>query len=144
MAEQRPPPSPYRVIVANWRGDATIVSVSGNAGCGWGLTVGETRQGVAWYVATDRASFVMYEDVPNYPTDGLAYTGPLTGAQFDAMSTDGGGGVCRFRGSTIHGTFSADFTTFEADETLVWGPPSNETRVQRHWLTQSASEYSLP
>jgi hypothetical protein len=42
--------------------------------------------------------------------------------------------VCQFKGGTLTGRFSADFSMFEADETLIWGPPVSETTVYRRWV----------
>jgi hypothetical protein len=41
--------------------------------------------------------------------------------------------ACQFKGGSLTGRFSEDSSTFDAVETLVWGPPGAETTVQRHW-----------
>ena len=77
------------------------------------------------------------EDVRNSPTDDLRFTGTLAGQQFRAsfmMGSDYTKYVCAFRGGTLEGTFSADFTSFDAVETLFWGTPENEAVVRRHWI----------
>jgi hypothetical protein len=42
--------------------------------------------------------------------------------------------VCQFREGSISGSFSSDFSTFDAVETLIWGTPGTETIVERHWV----------
>jgi hypothetical protein len=75
------------------------------------------------------------EDTPNWPTDDLPYLGHLTGAQFTATSKSGSdyaSFVCQFREAAISGSFTSD-STFQAEETLIWGSPGSETSVKRHW-----------
>jgi hypothetical protein len=38
-----------------------------------------------------------------------------------------------FRGGTLRGTFSDDFSTFEAHSTLSWGPPGADLTVTYRW-----------
>jgi hypothetical protein len=45
-------------------------------------------------------------------------------------------GPCDFREADLTGHFSADRTHFDADETLLFGPPSARSTVVRHWSIQ--------
>jgi hypothetical protein len=119
--------------LANWQGDATVVARSGSGGCGWGTAIGESRAGVLWRVAIDSAAVTLDEDMANFPTDDVRYVGTLSGQSFAATSSQQIGGVCQFAGGELSGTFSPDFTSFEAMETLRWGGPGAETTVQRRW-----------
>jgi hypothetical protein len=123
--------------LANWIADATVLSAtnSGHA-CGWGTSSGDTRAGVGWRITIGENTVSLDEDMNNYPTDDIPYSGSLTGAQFTAAYSSGGDYlkyVCQFKGGTLSGTFSTDSSSFEALETLVWGPPGQETTVQRRW-----------
>lgn len=117
---------------ANWRGDATVVSASSSGGCGWGRTPGETRS-VFWRVTIDGVAVSLDEDMANWPTDDVPYAGTLTGQQFTATYSQPASGSCQFKGGTLVGTFSSDFSRFDAEETLVWGEGVGETRVRRRW-----------
>jgi hypothetical protein len=129
-----PLPSPFE---ANWTADATVVAVTGSSGaCGWGTAVGETRAGVRWRITRTGAAIQLYEDMRNFPTDGIPFSGALDGHGFTASYFQGADYleyVCRFKGATLTGSFAEGFTSFDADETLTWGPPGNETVVQRRW-----------
>jgi hypothetical protein len=78
-APKPPPSSP----VANWVADATVLSGTG-LGCGWGLTAGETRTGVLWNVTRTNESVMLPEDIPNWPTDDIPYSGSVSGTRFVA------------------------------------------------------------
>jgi hypothetical protein len=123
----------------NWLGDATVVSAKYGSGgpCGWGTQVGETRAGVYWHIEVHGDAIELDQDLPNWPTDDLPYKGTLRGTHFTATYEQGGDylrSVCPFRGATIAGEFSSDFSTFEASETLGWGTPETGTSVERHWI----------
>src|SRR5262249_38896253 len=118
---------------ANWIADATVISVTGTGGCGWGITTGDTRTGVWWRVTQNGGSITLDEDMPNWPTDDVPFSGSLSGTQFVAADVESGGGVCQFRGGQLVGPFSADGQTFDASETLTWGSPTVSVKVQRHW-----------
>jgi hypothetical protein len=73
----------------------------------------------------------------NWPTDHVPFSGALNGQEFSATYSNGSPSptaICQFRGGTLSGRFSPDFSTFDAFETLTWGSPNAETRVQRHWV----------
>jgi hypothetical protein len=134
-----PPPSvtirPDPSAVPNhshWQGEATVVAVSNSGGCGWGRTPGETRS-VLWRVTVAGMAISLEEDMANWPTDHIPFSGSLNGQQFSATYTQHEIGICQFRGGTLTGTFSEDFSEFNADETLVWGQGTAETRVLRRW-----------
>ena len=129
-----PPTSGSTIINANWIGDATVTFASGSGGCGWGRTVGETRSGVLWQVVISGTTVTLDEDMANWPTDDLPYSGTLNGRQFSAQySQPTPAGVCQFSSATLIGTFSDDFSTFTADETVRWGAGAAQTIVQRQW-----------
>ena len=73
------------------------------------------------------------EDIPNWPTDDIPYSGSMSGTSFDATYAQTPAGVCAFRGGTLSGSFSDDGLTFEALETLAWGPSERQVTVQRRW-----------
>jgi hypothetical protein len=130
-------PTPNADGIPNWTADATVVSVT-NPGhsCGWGTTPGDTRSGVGWQIKTTGDSVVLDEDMRNWPTDDVPFTGTLTGRQFSATYSSGDNYLnyaCQFKGGSLTGTFSEDSSTFDATETLLGGPPGAETTVQRHW-----------
>ena len=130
-------PPPRNLALANWRGDATVLSRSGTAGCGWGTGVGEQREGVLWRVTITGESVLLDEDMSNWPTDHIAFSGTLNSQSFTARYDQGDDyarWVCQFREATLVGQFSPDLSTFEALETLVWGVPERETVVRRRWV----------
>jgi hypothetical protein len=129
-----PTPSP----AANWVADATVLSGPG-LGCGWGITVGDTRTGVLWNITRTGDSVMLDEDIPNWPTDDIPYSGSMSGTSFVAAYAQTPAGVCAFAGGTLSGTFSDDGLTFEALETLAWGPPERKVTVQRHWIGRRAT-----
>jgi hypothetical protein len=73
------------------------------------------------------------EDMPNYPTDDIPFTGSLSGTHFTAEYRQEASGACNFRGGTFTGTFSDDGLHFDAVEVLMWGATGNDAVVQRHW-----------
>jgi hypothetical protein len=113
-----------------------VLSSTGGHACGWGTTAGETRALDGWRIVISGTSVSLDEDMSNWPTDDVPYTGTLTGQTFTAHYDQGAdylNYVCQFKGGTLTGTFNADFTTFDAREVLVWGAPGQETTVERHW-----------
>lgn len=128
-APKPPPSSP----MANWVADATVLSGTG-LGCGWGLTAGETRTGVLWNITRTNESVMLDEDIPNWPTDDIPYAGSVSGTRFVASYAQPASGVCAFRGGTLSGSFSDDGLTFEAFETLAWGPSERQVTVRRRWI----------
>jgi hypothetical protein len=90
---------------------------------------------VDWRIAVTADTILLDEDVRNWPTDDIPYTGHLDGGQFTTSYKSGSdydSYVCQFRESTLTGRFTSD-STFDAVETLVWGRPGFETTVVRHW-----------
>lgn len=124
---------------ANWTASATVLAVKpgGVSACGWGTSVGETRAGVAWRVTITGDAISLDEDMNNWPTDDIPYSGRLDGVQFTATYASGSNYaqfVCQFREATLSGYFNGDLSTFDGVETLVWGQPGAETTVTRHWV----------
>jgi hypothetical protein len=110
------------------------------AACGWGTRVGDTRTDVEWNISIETSAISLDEDMPNWPTDDVPYSGMLRGRQFDGsyfMGDDYLRWACQFKGGTLKGEFSMDFSTFDAIETLTWGPPERETIVTRRWVGRS-------
>ena len=128
IATPTPPPT-ISTNGANWIADATVLSATGPT-CGWGTVAGDTRSGVLWRITQTGDSVTLDEDMPNWPTDDVPYSGSLNGTHFTATDVEAGNGVCQFRGGELSGSFSEDGLHFEASETLVWG---SSGRVQRHW-----------
>ena len=125
------------VSTPNWKADATVISVSSGsvAACGWGTSPGDTRNAVEWRISVTSDAISLDEDMRNWPTDDVPYAGHLAGAQFSATYTSASNYasfVCQFREAKISGTFTSD-STFDAEETLFWGPPTAETSVKRRW-----------
>ena len=90
-----------------------------------------------WRVTINDHSILLDEDMSNWPTDHISFSGSLSGEEFTAsyfQGDDYARWVCQFREAHLSGRFSPDFSSFEALETLVWGVPGNETVVQRRWL----------
>lgn len=148
-ASSAPPSIPTPKPVANWTGDATVTAVRRGSGgpCGWGTSPGETRNGVEWNVEITGSSITLDQDLPNWPTDDLPYSGNVRGTHFEATYYQGDDylrWVCQFRGATITGDFDRDFSTFQAIETLGWGPPETGTSVERHWVGRRAMPRSQP
>jgi hypothetical protein len=128
---------PYNPPRGNWTGEATVLSRTGSGGCGWGTQNGEVRVNVEWSVSVSGATVSLDEDMRNWPTDDVPFNGTLSGRTFNTsyhQGPDYARYVCAFREATLAGTFSEDFTTFEAIETLYWGTPENQAVVQRHWI----------
>ena len=120
------PSSPQDAVLGAWRADAVVLSRTGDAGCGWGVTVGETRADVQWVLTSKGDSILMEEDMANWPTDHIPYSGTLTGRHFTARYSQGDDylrWICQFKGGELAGSFSSDFSSFEAVETLTWGDP---------------------
>jgi hypothetical protein len=88
---------------------------------------------VLWRVVISGTTVTLDEDMANWPTDDILYSGTLNGLQFVAQYNQTAAGVCRFAGGTLTGTFSDDFSTFTADEIVRWGDGATQTLVQRHW-----------
>ena len=124
----KPPPS---IPTANFVADAVVVA--GTGGCGWGISAGETRTGVLWRITQTDESVTLDEDMPNWPTDDIPYSGSVSGRSFVATYAQLPTGVCAFREGTLSGTFSDDGLTFEASETLQWGASDHVVTVQRRW-----------
>ena len=132
-------PAPSPSSTANWRADATVVTVEshGSLPCGWGTAAGDSRSGVAWRVKIDGTAISLDEDMANWPTDDVPFAGTLAAQRFTGTYQQGADYlryVCQFREATLEGTFNADFTTFEATERLAWGPPGGDSVVTRHWF----------
>jgi hypothetical protein len=91
------------------------------------------------------SSITLDQDLPNWPTDDLPYSGTVRGTHFEGMYYQGDDylkWVCQFRGATIAGEFDADFSTFQAVETLGWGTPETGTSVERRWVARRVTPAS--
>jgi hypothetical protein len=94
---------------------------------------------VLWRVTIDGTSILLDEDMENWPTDHVDFSGTLSGRDFNARAP-GTGGVCNFTGATLAGTFSSDFSSFAAEETLTWGA----TEVHRRWTVRKLQVTATP
>ena len=97
---------------------------------------GETRLGVLWSILVNGTSVTLNEDMANWP-NGLHCLHRLTERaavhRQILPSDDYLRWVCQFKEGELTGSFSSDFSTFDAQETLVWGTGATETRVLRRW-----------
>jgi hypothetical protein len=139
IAPTKSAPLPEPANGANWTASATVTLVKQGTTppCGWGTSVGETRTGVDWRISLTADQVSLDEDMRNWPTDDIPFTGRLSGVQFTASYSSGSNYanfVCQFREGSISGSFNSDFSTFDAVETLIWGMPGSETIVERHWV----------
>lgn len=132
-----PPPPAGRADTSSWTADATVVSVTRGStrACGWGTSPGEARSGVDWRIIQSADAISLDEDMRNWPTDDILYSGHLDRAQIAASyasASNYADYVCQFREASLTGSFTSD-STFDAVETLIWGTPGTETTVVRHW-----------
>jgi hypothetical protein len=131
-----PPPAQGNIAVTNWTGNSTVESSHEGNACEGETRVGATSKDIEWRITTDDSAILLEVDIINWPTDHMRYSGTLTGTQFagsyatEAAYSDF---FCEVRGGRLTGTFSADMRSFDATETLIWGPPDEERTVQRRW-----------
>jgi hypothetical protein len=142
VVQMAPSVVPSKRPPTNWRADAVVTAVVRGSGgpCGWGTSPGETRAEVEWNIGIDGSSISMDEDMPNWPTDDIPYTGTLRGNEFTVAYESGPDYlkyVCQWRGATLSGRFSSDRSTFEAIENVFWGPVEGGTTVTRRWSGRS-------
>jgi hypothetical protein len=98
-----------------------------------GISIGQSGSGVTWSITIEDGSIELYQDVANYPTDGIPYKGSVTGQEFSATYEQSPGRICQFRGGALDGRFAADGKSFEATERLYWGVETQEIVVDRRW-----------
>ncbi len=131
---------PVLVTVYNWLGESEVLTVAGpGPACGWGTRVGDIRSNVAWNITVDGSAISLDEDMQNWPTDDTPYKGTVGGEHFEATYYQGDDYLryaCQFKGGTLAGQFNAGRTTFDATESLAWGPPGGETTITRRWTGQ--------
>jgi len=131
-----PPPAQNNSIVSNWTANSLVVSSDDGNACGGATLVGATTRNVEWRITTDDPAILLEVDMVNYPTDHMRYTGMSTGRQFAGSYATGADYLdffCELRGGELTGTFAANGLSFDATETLIWGPPDNERTVERRW-----------
>jgi hypothetical protein len=131
-----PPPAQSNSIVSSWTANSIVVSSADGNACGGATVVGATSRNIEWRITTEDPSILLEVDMANYPTDHMRYSGVSTGRQFAGSYATGADYLdffCELRGGELTGTFSANGLTFEATETLIWGPPANERTVERRW-----------
>lgn len=118
----------------NWTASGTVVDVRGV--CSEGMSPGQTLAPAQWKVTIDAGSISLDEHVGSWQTEHPLYAGTLAAQQFTAAyhsSIQSVSAVCRLREATLAGRFDSDFSTFDAIETLMWGPRDSETVAQLHW-----------
>ena len=133
--------SPFGTFFA----DSTIVSIVGTRGCTVDMNTGDRRRNVQWRVTTNPGAIMLEQDLQNFQTTDLApFSGVLNGQDFSASATSNGNFLksttCIFRGSTLKGRFSPDFTAFDATEELAFGQIGSEVHVQKHWVATRGSD----
>ena len=136
-------PSPVLVVqpVVNpfsiFRADLTVVTVTTVKSCAVIFTPGQIFPGTQWRVNMGSGSIFLQQDLTNTPSIQPTFSGTFDGLNFVANSSNIGSALlpsCLFRNSTLTGTFSPDFRTFNASELLTWGSPGAETTIQRNWI----------
>jgi hypothetical protein len=131
-----PPAAQSNAVVSSWTAHSVVVSSDHGNACGGATLVGATSRDIEWRITTEEAAILLEVDMNNYPTDHMRYSGTSTGRQFAGSYATGSEYLdffCELRGGKITGSFSADLLTFEATETLIWGPPDEERTVNRRW-----------
>jgi hypothetical protein len=131
-----PPVVQSNAVVSNWTANSLVVSSDEGNACGGATLVGATSRDIEWRITTENAAILLEVDMNNYPTDHMRYSGTSTGRQFAGSYATGSEYLdffCELRGGKLTGNFSADLLTFEATETLIWGPPGEERTVNRRW-----------
>jgi hypothetical protein len=131
-----PPPAQSHAAVSNWKGSSTVVSSDEGNACEGATVVGATSTDIEWRITTDAPTILLEADIVNWPANHMRYTGTLTGNQFAgsyATEAEYSDSFCEVRGGRLSGSFSADMLSFDATETLIWGPPDEERTVQRRW-----------
>lgn len=121
-----PPPS---TGAATFTGQLTVGSVSGPGSC-FSIRPGESVGGQFWGLNFTADSFTLDFELGNH-----WYSGRLEGRSFAGNYTpalDYAASPCGYT-SSISGTFASDFSSFEARETLILGPPENQQRVELDW-----------
>ncbi len=130
------PPSQNTSIVSNWTANSIVVSSDDGNACGGATIVGATSRNIEWRITTEDPAILLEVDMVNYPTDHMRYSGMSIGREFAGSYATGADYLdffCELRGGELTGSFSADRLTFQATETLIWGPPDNERTVERRW-----------
>jgi len=111
-----------------------VLSVAnGRGACAVGSQPGQTA--VEWDVAIDGDVLRLREDSSD-PLEATDFVGALSGATFNVAAAVGPAGLtqpCPLREDRIVGTFGSDWQSLEGRETLVWGSPIDEVRVERRW-----------
>ena len=136
-APPAPPPVPVLPVVSSWTANSLVVTSDDGNVCGGATVIGATTKNVEWRITTEEAAILLEVDMVNYPVDHMRYAGTSTGLDFAGSYATGSEYVdffCELRGGRLSGNFSADHSTFDAtEETLIWGPPSEERTVTRRW-----------
>jgi|KBSSwiStaDraftv2_1062776.scaffolds.fasta_scaffold25908_5 hypothetical protein len=133
--------SPFGTFFA----DSTIVAIVGVRGCPLDINTGDRRRNIPWRITTNPGAIMLEQDPQSFQTTDLApFSGVLNGQDFSASATSNGNFLnsttCLFRGSTLKGHFSPDFTSFDATEDLTFGQIGSEVRVQKHWVATRGSD----
>jgi hypothetical protein len=131
-----PPPAQTGSIVSNWTANSIVVSSDDGNACGGATVVGATSRNIQWRITTEDPAILLEVDMVNFPTDHMRYSGMSSGREFAGSYATGADYLdffCELRGGELIGSFSADRLTFQATETLIWGPPDNERTVERRW-----------
>ena len=124
------------IVVSTWTANSLVLTSDDGNACGGTTLIGATSRNVEWRITTVDAAILMEVDMSNYPVNHMRYTGTSSGLEFTGSYETGAEYAdffCELRAGRLTGFFSSDHSTFDATETLIWGPASQERTVTRHW-----------
>jgi hypothetical protein len=131
-----PPVVQNSAVVTNWSATSLVVTSDDGNACGGTTLVGATSKGIEWRITTEAAAILLEVDMSNYPVNHMRYAGTSSGLEFTGAYETGAEYLdffCELRAGRLRGFFSSDHSTFDATETLIWGPATQERTVTRHW-----------
>jgi hypothetical protein len=131
-----PPPAQPAAVVSTWTAHSLVVASDEGNACEGATRINATTKDIEWRITTEDPAILLEVDMVNYPVDHMRYSGTSSGLDFTASYATGSEYLdffCELRGGRLTGYFSADHSRFDATETLIWGPPSEERTVTRHW-----------
>jgi hypothetical protein len=124
------PPSGSGPASGAWIADSTLVEVN-SALC----HIPGGAAGVRWSTEQSGSTLTFVENATSDPIDRTRFSGSLVELEFSASGPTPAGrptNECDFQGGGLSGSFSADWSRFEADETMTWGSPAGQIRVVYH------------
>jgi len=123
-------PAPAPTVSAHFVGDARLKGEEAVAACGW-PSPARTLSG-DWLMVAVSGNITASS---GGDLDGAWYTGNLSGLEFVTQWDPGidAVGACDYRETWFTGHFAADFRSFEAYQTDVYGPPQSEKTIEYRW-----------